>query len=206
MNGGAVAYLAHSQYGRNGNKVTINNNRSYITGTAGNSVAASESYSTTNAYNTTAGMKASTTGNIYGVYDMSGGSDEYTACWDAKASVISDININGKAIDGTVYFSIGGTSDRTKTAYYSGGGVASGGAGDRSQTVCRTGDGIKETWISGYRSWFNDYSYCVLSDPPFSVRGGHYIYEDGAGVFSSHSYRGYPGGNLSFRTVLARGV
>ena len=62
MNGGAVAYLAHSQYGRNGNKVTINNNRRYITGMAGDTVTASESYSTTNAYNTTAGMKASTTG------------------------------------------------------------------------------------------------------------------------------------------------
>ena len=36
----------------------------------------------TNAYNTTGGVKASTTGNITGVYDMSGGAWEYTAAME----------------------------------------------------------------------------------------------------------------------------
>ena len=199
MNGGAVAYLAHSQYGRNGNEVTINNNQNLITGIAGDTVTASPSDSTTNAYNTTAGMKASTTGNIYGVYDLSGGAWEYTANWDTLSSS-SDIASYGKAVDGTVYFSQNGASDRTKTAYSNGTYTY---YGEKVKTVCRTGDGIKETWVSSSRSWFNDSSHFVRSTSPFSIRGGSYSNGGSAGVFySNHSYGSAYSYN-SFRTVLA---
>ena len=202
MSGGAVAYLTHSQYGRNGNEITINNNWDYITGIAGDTVTASSSDSTTNTYNTSKGMKASTTGNIYGVYDLSGGAWEYTANWDTLSSS-SWLTSNGKAVDGTVYFSKGGSSDRTKTAYSN---DTNDYYGEKVKTVCRSGDGIKETWISSNRSWFNDYSYFVGSSNPFSLRGGSYGSEDYAGVFYSGSYYGnaYSGG--SFRAVLARGA
>ena len=199
MNGGAVAYLTHSQYGRNGNEITINNNSNYITGIAGDSVTASGSDSIINAYNTTEGMKASTTGNIYGVYDLSGGAWEYTANWDTLSSS-SDIASYGKAVDGTVYFSQNGASDRTKTAYSNGTYTYD---GEKVKTVCRSGDGIKETWISSDRSWFNDYSYFVSSDGPFSVRGGIYDSEEDSGVFFSYYDYGVPYSNISFRAVLA---
>ena len=202
MNGGAVAYLTHSQYGRNGNEVTINNNSSYITGIAGDSVTAGESSSTTNTYNTTPGMLASTTGNIYGVYDLSGGAWEYTAGWNTLSSS-SWLTSYGKAVDGTVYFSKGGSSDRTKTAYSN---DTNDYYGEKVKTVCRSGDGIKETWISSYRSWFNDYSYFVVSGGPFSIRGGHCAYGDNAGVFCSHGVNGGAYSNRSFRAVLARGA
>ena len=78
---GAVAYLTQSIYGRCSNSTTcseigINNNSVYTTGIG---AAAGSSYTgaTTNSYDTTLGMGASTTGNIYGVYDMSGGAWEY---------------------------------------------------------------------------------------------------------------------------------
>ena len=202
MNGGAVAYLTHSQYGRNGNEVTINNNNSYITGIAGDRVTASSSSSTTNTYNTSKGMLASTTGNIYGVYDLSGGAFEYTANWDTLSSS-SNIASYGKAVDGTVYFSTGGSSDRTKTAYSNG---TSDMDGEKVKTVCRSGDGIKETWVSSYRSWFNDYSDFVLSSLPFSVRGGGYGHGDNAGVFYSSNNDGGAYSSGSFRAVLACGV
>ena len=202
MNGGAVAYLTHSQYGRNGKEITINNNSSYITGIAGDRVTASSSSSTENAYNTSKGMLASTTGNIYGVYDLSGGAWEYTAGWDTLSSS-SYITSYGKAVDGTVYFSANGESDRTKTAYRNGTNEYD---GEKIKEVCRTGDGIKETWISGSDSWFNDYSYCVRSGNPFSMRGGYCSYGDYAGVFCSSHYYGGPSSNVSFRAVLARGV
>ena len=67
MNGGAVAYLTHSQYGRNRNEVTVNDNEEYITGRAEDTTTYNPNG---NSYNTTNGMLASTTGNIYGVYDM----------------------------------------------------------------------------------------------------------------------------------------
>ena len=202
MNGGAVAYLTHSQYGRNGNEITINNNSNYITGIAGDSVTASESDSTTNTYNTSKGMLASTTGNIYGVYDLSGGAFEYTANWDTLSSS-SNIASYGKAVDGTVYFSTGGSSDRTKTAYSNG---SDDNYGEKVKTVCRSGDGIKETWISSNRPWFNDYSNFVYSRYPFSMRGGNFEDVDNAGVFSSLSYYGGAYSYGSFRAVLACGV
>ncbi|MEI3392119.1 MAG: SUMF1/EgtB/PvdO family nonheme iron enzyme [Clostridia bacterium] len=67
---GAVAYLAHSKYGLNGDEIGINTNSSYKTGIGndGSSV-----------YNTEVGEKSSTTKNVYGVYDMSGGAWEYVA-------------------------------------------------------------------------------------------------------------------------------
>ncbi len=78
---GAVAYLTQSIYGRCINSTTctevgINNNSNYITG-IGATPGASNTNSTTNSYETTLGIGASTTGNIYGIYDMSGGSHEY---------------------------------------------------------------------------------------------------------------------------------
>ena len=77
---GAVAYLTQSIYGRCTSSTTcsevgINNNSSYITGYG--TAAGSSSSITNGAYNTTLGKEASTTGTIYGIYDMSGGTFEY---------------------------------------------------------------------------------------------------------------------------------
>ena len=82
---GAVTYLYHSKYGRctNGKceELTINNCSTYTTGIGADEVSASYSSATCttdkNKYNRESGVKASTTGNVYGVYDMSGGSWEY---------------------------------------------------------------------------------------------------------------------------------
>lgn len=71
---GATVYLAHSQYGRNGYELDVNNNGQYITGNGGGVVGSKSSAPTNviNRYDTAIGAKASTTGNIYGIYDMSG--------------------------------------------------------------------------------------------------------------------------------------
>ncbi len=95
---GAVAYLSQSKYGKYGNndyqgankEVYINNfynnsNDSYKTGCSGEQPSTSPSnvctpYNNLDSTGNGAGQKgpgASTTGNIYGVYDMSGGSWEY---------------------------------------------------------------------------------------------------------------------------------
>ena len=85
MEWGAVTYLTNSNYGRctNGTctEVTINNCDSQVTGIGGDTVSASSSSTTcttaANKYNGAKGMLASTTGNITGVYDMSGGAMEH---------------------------------------------------------------------------------------------------------------------------------
>ncbi len=87
MEWGAVAYLTNSKYGRctNGSctEVAINGygETTYYNTKTGCGPIESESTNynsaTCNEYNTTLGQTASTTGNIYGVYDMSGGASEY---------------------------------------------------------------------------------------------------------------------------------
>ena len=64
---GCVAYLATSKYGKNG-KIAINSNSSFYTGGG-----------TGTTY--TSNVEQSTTGNIYGIYDMSGGAWEYVASY-----------------------------------------------------------------------------------------------------------------------------
>ena len=77
---GAVAYLTQSIHGRCTNSTTcsevgINNNSGYLTGYG--APAGSNDSVTNGAYDTSLGKAASTTNNIYGIYDMSGGTLEY---------------------------------------------------------------------------------------------------------------------------------
>ena len=78
---GAVAYLTQSIYGRCVGisacvEISKNNNSALITG-IGAAPGSSNTNSTTNSYDTVIGMGASTTGNIYGIYDMNGGTYEF---------------------------------------------------------------------------------------------------------------------------------
>jgi hypothetical protein len=86
---GAVAYLQHSKYGSQ-TSVRINNHSGYMTGYAsvkeptcgytGKNDTCNQygtESSVTQPWNTTIGYLASTTGNISGIYDMSGGAHEY---------------------------------------------------------------------------------------------------------------------------------
>ncbi len=93
---GAVAYLSHSIFGTN-KEVTINNNSNFKTGYAAlpttdqskmpGDKGDGEEFNT--AWNTENGFTASTTGNITGVYDMSGGSWEYVAAYVSNSQSIA---------------------------------------------------------------------------------------------------------------------
>ena len=97
---GAVAYLTESQYGRNGTEVTINNNGStYFTGGGDN-----------NAYVTN--KNQSSTGNVYGIYDLSGNAWEYVAAGYSNRSEIG--TTNGSTKYATVY---SGTNENTDYKY-----------------------------------------------------------------------------------------
>ena len=73
---GVVQYLAESKYGRNGTKV-LSNNKDYITGDGNYKENASQS----------------TTGNIYGIYDMSGTTLEYVAGYLETDNINENDNI-----------------------------------------------------------------------------------------------------------------
>lgn len=155
---GAVAYLTHSRYGRNGEEVTINNSSSYITGNAGNTVSAEGASGVTNAYNTDKGVLASTTGNVYGIYDMSGGSTERVASGISK--YLDEGNSNSTAIKKEKGF-----SEKLIDRYEENGYANNFKYGDALYETSQT-----ET-DGSYSSWNSDASDYLKSYQPFFNRG-----------------------------------
>jgi hypothetical protein len=199
---GAVAFLTQSKYGRNGYEIDINNSSSYITGIGGGSTSATDS-DTTYKYNTVTGAKASTTGNIYGIYDMSGGAWEYVAGYDKKGSSTYlagssyGVNMTKNAKDSSNNY----ISTKYITAYNNGTSEYS--AASTLYKVSITGDATKEVRKkSSTYGWFSDYSYFVASGDPFFKRGGGCGNGSSAGVFYSSRYGGNYDGYGSFRVVL----
>ena len=190
---GAVAYLSKSKYGKQNEEVWINNSSSYITGSAGNSASASQDVGTTNDYTSTQGVKASTTGTVYGVYDMSGGSWEYVAAYvnNGNSSLTSygSSLVNGDAKTKNVYSK--GSSDSRDNNY--------------SANSGKYGDAVYETSANGNSSngsWYGDYSDFPNAGGPFFQRGGHYTGGTDEGVFFFYNYYGGTSSYLSFRPVL----
>ena len=150
---GAVAYLTESAYGRNGTEVTMNNSRGYITGSA------KTTSGTTNDYTSTEGVLASSTGNIYGIYDLSGGANAYVASYYNGSSSLSN---------GLSFASKEGSSTKYATAY----------TGTSASTAYKYGDATYET-----SNWHSDLANFVNSTNPFFGRGGHCGHASDAGVF-----------------------
>ena len=197
MEWGAVAYLTNSKYGRyqsdgscisSGCEVWINNNNSYTTGCAGLSVSASSS-SSCNAWNTSTGVNASTTGNVYGIYDMSGGAWEY---------------VMGNMVDENgAFYPSNSELTQPESKYYD---SYAYGTSWNDFSRGHLGDATKEVLSdsSGGYAWNDDYAYFVYSSYPWFLRGGDYDYRSGAGVFyfyyddGGNAYSSY-----SWRVVLS---
>ena len=153
---GAVAILSQSKYGvfnpesstgANGDatyQVWNNSSSSYITGSVGTSKDANNT--TTFAYNSANGPKASTTGTVYGVYDMAGGSWEYVAgCLNGQENAKFGVTAGDtKYVD--LY-----TNTSNSNSNYDG---------------AKIGDATKET-----KGWNSDYSSFVNSSDPVFERG-----------------------------------
>ena len=187
---GAVAYLTRSSYGKN-SEVWINNSSTFTTGCAGNSVSASSYSGCQNAYNTTNGLNASTTGNITGIYDMSGGAFEYVAAYvnngHSNLSTYGS-NIVNSTINKNIY-SI--TTDSNSNNYNNNANIY--------------GDALYETSnsYSGVTSWNSDYSYMPTSFNPWFIRDADYSTSSHAGVFAFDGDAGGAYSCDSFRVVGA---
>ena len=190
---GAVAYLSKSKYGKENEEVWINNSGSYITGAAGNSASASQDTGTTNDYTSTQGVKASTTGTVYGVYDMSGGSWEYLASYvnngNGNLTKYGISLVNGETKTKNVYSK--GSSDSQSNNYNTNSG--------------KYGDAVYETSTNGNTSnssWYGNHSDFPRMGVPFFERGGSCDTGTTAGVFAFCYFDGDKFGNISFRPVL----
>ena len=200
---GAVAYLAHSQYGRNSNKIGENTysydlNDAKYTGFGSEKQTVTSNITNNNRYNGKYGRNASTTGNLYGVYDMSGGNYEYTAGFFSTHE-------NIKKYGNELYKETKGNFVSTKyvTVY----------KGEKASiTECYDlwediyGDAIYETSrrTGYYRAWQSsnmdaDYS----KDEPFFIRGGTSSDKEQASIFSVNDNTGIKFyNNNGFRVVL----
>ena len=143
---GAVAYLTESKYGRNGTEITQNKDSRYQTG------GGSGTEYITN-------VSQSTTGNVYGIYDLSGGGDEYVASYYKGGYDLSD---------GSSFAN--GTSNAYSTAYTE---------RDDESAGYKYGDATYET-----NGWHSDTKGFILYGGPFFERGGTCrTGAGGAGVF-----------------------
>ena len=195
---GAVAYLSQSIYGKN-SEVWKNNSGSYITGMAGSTVTDS-SLNGSNAYNTELGVEASTTGNITGIYDMSGGT------WERMAAYINNGHESLTLFGGNL------TSEETANRYrnvYSST-VSDGSNAQAADYALATpangnyGDAIYETSNSYLErnNWYGDYTVFPRLNWPFFDRSAVYADTAGAGLFCFYMSHGVAYESNGFRVVV----
>ena len=218
---GAVVYLSQSKYGLNGTNIYINNANLRnsqtsvyaITGCAGETEDAAEVgvkidtitkkpvtidstkkiYTWTQKY----GTKASTTGTIYGIYDMSGGS------WERTVGIVNNGNGNlttyGKSLMNSL---INGKNSQYVTAYS----VSTNGDSSQNNWSANTkiGDAIYEISMGAENreTWYNDYFSFPFKDKPFCARGGFLSDNKRAGLFYFECNNGGCTYVVGFRSIL----
>ncbi len=203
---GAVAYLSHSIFGTN-KEITVNNNNLYKTGHAALPSTNQSSHPGDNGdgssfndlWNTTNGFAASTTGNITGVYDMSGGAWEYMAAYVAESSVINKSGFTFQDLSGIgdkyfdVYDKTSNASSFSKMAL----GDATGEMGPFKQYI------IGGSYNDWHNNWYEDYSFIVEPNIPWFIRGGAYGQGVITGQFDFGRDTGEAHESVGFRITLA---
>ena len=195
---GAVTYLYHSKYGRCTNgaceELTINNCSTYTTGIGADTVSAGYLSTTCttdkNKYNGASGVKASTTGNVYGVYDMSGGLWEYT-----MGNIVNSSN-QFQASSAT-YWS---TTTYPLSKYYD---SYTYNDSNTTYTKGKLGDATVEmapTGTSG--NWYSDYASFPFGTGSWFERGGLFSYDTSAGAFNFSYSTGAADTVVSFRVSI----
>ncbi len=191
-----VAYLSQSKYGKLGNtnfsgsnkEIYQNKSDSYITGCSyGNSNGDSRDYGCQYTYDIDInGTGASTTGNIYGIYDMSGGAWEFVMA-----------NYNGMV--GNSGFSEPLTLDSKYYNLYTTNNI---------NMACNNTECISHA-LSETSGWYNDYHNIIDETYPWMVRGGNYgTSSNSAGIlgfYPSHIFGGVAADG-SFRLVISPSI
>ena len=186
---GVVAYLSQSKYGKLGNtnftgankEIYQNKSDLFITGCSyGSPSNGNTDYGCQYQYNIEInGTGASTTGNIYGIYDMSGGAHEYTMA-----------NYNDLIADS-------GFSSMPDSKYYDKYTT------DNMLTACSGNECLSHA-LYETNNWYSDYRGLVREQYPWQLRGGIYNYSIKAGIFNFEISNSAVGGNSrndAFRLV-----
>ena len=226
---GAVAYLGHSEYGLNKQEVYLNNinlNNSTqsvyaVTGVTTGTVDGDSKETTIEniklvsgnnsnsdgvyLWNQIEGQKASSTGNMYGIFDLSGGT------WDRTAGYVANGNGNLKTYGASLAYD-GDTLKTVSTKYVTvyphnegiSGNLETESKNNYAVNTKIFGDAIRETSTSGIGSsgWNDDYSYFPALYNPFTLRGGRNWNTSGAGLFAFLRSDGYSYYSYGFRSVV----
>ena len=231
---GAVAYLSHSKYGVN-REVYINNSGSTYTGRSGGNVGGSTAINTvytdqtsTTQYNTYGfytwdgyllsygtnnkttthdiSKVASTTGNITGVYDMSGGALEYVmgvfansdgTLWSGNATTYNSGFTGLVGSNGDSYTGVDFPDSKYYDVY-----KAANGTSINALTACDGGICYGHC-LSEVNKWYGDYKYFVNASNPWFMRGGNYGNGANAGVFNIYHSDGGAHNPYGFRSVVS---
>jgi len=237
---GAVAYLQHSKYGSQ-TSVRINNNTNYITGYAAvkeptcgltSSNEECNKYGTSSditlPYNTETGYLASTTGNISGIYDMSGGAWEYVmgvmldqsglpmsgrnslynsgfngtlgcpTC-DSDASGVTKITNGYEWPDKRYYDSYLYSTNELHFERR----ILGDATGEMGPFAAATYTGSAGSHTRSIGSWYTDQAWFVDSSYPWFFRGAYIGCGLIAGMFAFNLHDGRTMDNVSFRIVLS---
>ena len=193
MEWGAVTYLSHSKYGIN-KEVARNSASTYITGCGPQSDDLTKNGDICNEYYTSLGQMSSTTGNVYGIYDMSGGANEYVMgnmvyingqmLIGYKTRNNYNSGLTGVLSDGT---SFTGIYSSPKKRYYD---KYSYGTSNTEYTRGKLGDATKEMapTTDDRGSWYKDWASFISKSSDYDAsswfaRGGIVGSVDGAGLF-----------------------
>ena len=142
--------------------------------------------------------RSSTTGNVYGIYDMSGGTWKYVMAdqssstteyvWYPKTSGFAS-QPNNKYYD-SYLASIYTTSESTE---------------NQDQGRGHLGDATRETmkvYGNVSQGWFGDSAIFISTAKPWMYRGGYAYTRTKAGIFHYDRYVGQQAANVSFRVVM----
>lgn len=181
----ATTYLTTSIYGQGTTEVrknSYNKNSGFKTG-CGSSTAsnAPRTADCEMGFGTSTTYPQSTTGNITGVFDMSGGAWEYVMAVMVGSDGIPQIGDSGfTSLPEGKYYDLYpyGTdiNDSSRGTYAS---------------------STKETW-----GWFSDRTYLVANDTSWQFRGGCHNDQDDVGIFAFSSKSGEADGSIGFRTSI----
>ena len=210
---GATAYLAHSIYGID-EEMYSNNSTGYYTGRSAGEVRSC--YANTSgggaytwdgkiisyggeigeyADDRTLGTKASTTGNITGIYDMSGGTLEYVMGYYSGAS--TTWGASRKSWEPTTGTNYADFSSKPDSKYYDDYTTTS------SLTACNNGICYGHA-LSETAGWYDREIYSLSTSSPWILRGGGCY--GGVWAETGELYAGFGTGNLAtdvtFRSVI----
>ncbi len=217
---GAVAYLSQSKFGKYGNsnykgkykEIYQNKSSDFISGSSSGTISQSDTISTLYAYNDMtnlgdgqgqAGPGASTTGNIYGIYDMSGGTWEHVmgvlAYYEepypplSGNTTVSNSGFSGKIYQNNTYveFKNNVPISFPEEKYYNLYKVSITKENMPTNSFLTNSNKACNEWtcygqaLSETLGWYGDHTGFSYRSQPWLLRSGYYDYDSDAGIFGS---------------------